>query len=158
MYFYSPLICTRVAAYILMFRAVEEMHIDVGSLGRVHIPEGFYAYVGSARRGLRHRLMRHMTQTAHPHWHIDYLWPREVTGFYVVMKNAEYEIAQHLCRRLEYIKGFGSTDSPAESHLFHSREYSTLDQEVLGAISGMEYIRATPEEVLSGTAPFLNHS
>ncbi len=48
----------------------------VGSLGPVEFARGWYAYVGSARRGRSARVARHMRQAKPLRWHADYLLAR----------------------------------------------------------------------------------
>lgn len=38
---------------------------------------GLYLYVGSAKRGLDHRLARHLRKVKHLRWHVDYLTTRD---------------------------------------------------------------------------------
>ncbi len=47
--------------------------LEVGRLGRMHLPAGWYIYIGSALGGLGARLRRHARQEKRPHWHIDRL-------------------------------------------------------------------------------------
>ncbi len=62
-------------AYLLQFRLEEPLELDAGRLGRVLLPAGWLAYVGSAMGpgGLRRRLERHLRRDKRLHWHIDYL-------------------------------------------------------------------------------------
>jgi Uri superfamily endonuclease len=62
-------------AYVLLLDINTPLEFIAGSLGRVTLLPGCYAYVGSARGpgGLRARLARHSHPTKKLHWHIDYL-------------------------------------------------------------------------------------
>ncbi len=48
--------------------------VEVGSLGTVAVGRGWYAYVGSARRGRGARVARHLRAAKQRHWHADYLF------------------------------------------------------------------------------------
>ena len=74
--------------YIELSRSVE---IIIGKLGSFVLKKGSYVYTGSAKRGLRARLSRHLSADKNSYWHIDYLlsdpsviikdiktWPYEV--------------------------------------------------------------------------------
>jgi len=50
--------------------------IAVGSLGPVTFDRGWYAYVGSARRGRDARVARHRRADKPLRWHADYLFAR----------------------------------------------------------------------------------
>jgi len=50
------------------------LRLRVGALGELTFEPGYYAYVGSARRGLAPRLRRHLRRKAKKmRWHVDYL-------------------------------------------------------------------------------------
>ena len=61
--------------YVLLIDVTDPLELTVGKLGRVGLPPGRYAYVGSAHGpgGLRGRLARHVRRDRHRYWHIDYL-------------------------------------------------------------------------------------
>jgi Uri superfamily endonuclease len=52
-----------------------DITLTVGALGRCTFPTGWYAYTGSARRGMAARLRRHSDpqSTKRLRWHVDYL-------------------------------------------------------------------------------------
>ncbi|NOX61498.1 MAG: GIY-YIG nuclease family protein [Chloroflexi bacterium] len=64
--------------YVLLFYLPRAMEIEAGRLGRVTLPAGWLAYVGSAHGpgGLRARLARHFRREKRIHWHIDALTTR----------------------------------------------------------------------------------
>ena len=59
--------------YILLIAVERALTLSVGRLGPIPFPPGYYLYVGSALRGLRARLSRHMRKEKRVHWHIDLL-------------------------------------------------------------------------------------
>ena len=59
--------------YLLLLDVPLSVTVRVGALGELPFPAGRYAYVGSARRGLRARLARHARREKPLRWHVDYL-------------------------------------------------------------------------------------
>lgn len=111
--------------YALLLMLPEEAGASVGRLGSFMFPQGYYVYLGSARRGLRARIGRHMRDEKARHWHIDY-FPRRAR-----MIEIWYALSQE---RLECgwasalralpgasppVPGFGSADCRCSSHLIH---------------------------------------
>jgi endonuclease-3 len=110
--------------YVLRFAFERPATVDVGALGRVDVPGGDYAYVGSAfgpggfARVDRHR--RHLAGDDDTvHWHIDALTTRpEATLVGVVLcpgRDVECAVAARLPSGP--IDGFGSSDCRCRSHL-----------------------------------------
>ena len=109
--------------YLAVFHLAGRRTIQVGRLGRFDFPAGFYFYVGSAQRNLPARLARHARRRKPRRWHIDYLaahatmvgawsWPAD--------RAMETELARALSERYATpARGFGASDSPARTHLFH---------------------------------------
>jgi len=56
-------------SYVLLIQLPEEQTITIGSLKAIHLPGGYYAYVGSAMSGLKSRLSYHLKGSKNPHWH-----------------------------------------------------------------------------------------
>ena len=112
-------------AYILEFRIDEPVRITVGKLGTFRLGTGWYYYVGSARNGLRGRLLRHILGPGKLHWHIDYLTriqPPERLWLVVTGCCVEPSMAEILGGKCtSAIARFGCSDSPAATtHLFFS--------------------------------------
>jgi Uri superfamily endonuclease len=63
--------------YVLLLRLKKSVTIRVGALGEREFPAGWYAYTGSARRGLAARVARHMASEKPLRWHIDHLTTAE---------------------------------------------------------------------------------
>jgi len=107
--------------YVLVLK-VPRVTLKVGSLGELEF-EGWYAYVGSNQGG--GRIERHLRKGKKKKWHIDYL--TEVGEVMMVLtlsggKFFEEELASHLARKFEFVRGFGSSDSSAPGHLFRFSE------------------------------------
>lgn len=121
-------------SYVLLMRLGESRDIETGRLGGVHFIKGYYAYAGSAVRGIKARVGRHLREDKKRHWHIDYLLERaEIIGIFVGDK-PECSIAGHLESRFDLIKGFGSSDCRCRSHLFFCPDEDELRTGINGAI------------------------
>jgi sugar fermentation stimulation protein A len=59
--------------YLLLLRLAAPTELQVGRLGRLELPPGWYVYIGSALGGLGPRLRRHARRGKVLHWHVDAL-------------------------------------------------------------------------------------
>ena len=66
----------RNALYVVATRVPRRLEITVGALGPVTFERGWYAYVGSARRGRDARVARHFRREKPLRWHADYLFTK----------------------------------------------------------------------------------
>ncbi len=113
--------------YVFFCSAETNALLDIGSLGRVRLRPGFYAYVGSAlgAGGLRARLAHHFHVTETPRWHIDYLRRRtriERVWYSYGSKRREHQWAAAMGAVLDGsvpVARFGSSDCQCASHLFY---------------------------------------
>jgi Uri superfamily endonuclease len=60
--------------YVVLTYVPRRTTVTVGSLGPVSFERGWYAYVGSAARGRRARVARHLAADKPLRWHADYLF------------------------------------------------------------------------------------
>ena len=111
--------------YALVLALDEETTLAIGKLGLFAFPPGHYLYVGSALRGLRSRIGRHLLTGKSPRWHIDYLRQRGkmVEVWYAAsparLECAWYETASHMPGAYCPVVGFGSSDCHCPSHLVY---------------------------------------
>lgn len=113
--------------YILVLHLEAPTRLTVGKLGAFDFAAGWYAYVGSAfgSGGLRGRLKHHLTETAKPHWHIDYL--RTATTVRDVWFLTSETRHEHIwSSRLQSLPGaavpvprFGASDCKCAAHLIY---------------------------------------
>jgi sugar fermentation stimulation protein A len=115
--------------YLLVMRreGPQSVRVRVGALGEIELNPGYYVYVGSGMGALEPRIRRHMSTRKKQYWHIDYVTPQHLkpVRYYLIRRNDRIESA--LADRLRSIAshriaGFGASDSPADSHLFHFSE------------------------------------
>jgi sugar fermentation stimulation protein A len=108
--------------YMVVMRVAEDQYIDTGSLGEIFFREGFYIYVGSARKNLRSRMERHKRKRKRLHWHIDYLLQAARVETVIPVRTAE-DLECELARKISALShwsvpGFGCSDCKCSSHLF----------------------------------------
>ncbi len=108
--------------YILVLHITEGRVLDVGGLGQVRFPQGFYLYAGSAKRNLRKRIERHLRRRKTLHWHIDYLRACADATEAIPIRSGddlEHELATALGGIADWaIPSFGSSDCDCPTHLF----------------------------------------
>ncbi|MDL1955675.1 MAG: GIY-YIG nuclease family protein [Candidatus Desulfofervidus auxilii] len=124
--------------YALILRAEEKRFIVVGNRGGYLIKPGFYAYIGSAQRGLAIRLKRHLNLKKKKHWHIDYLldYTQPIAVIVsITSKRIECQVAQSLLPLLSFLPGFGVSDCRCKSHLYYHPSLKVLEKEVMKAFS-----------------------
>jgi Uncharacterized conserved protein len=111
--------------YTLLLHRHGDGPVEVGALGPLQVPAGWYAYTGSAlgpggfARVDRHRAVASGENDAR-HWHIDYLLGDDATVETVVTSAADIEcaVAQELADGASRaIAGFGCSDCPCGTHL-----------------------------------------
>jgi len=109
--------------YLLLIEVTSPVRLRVGRLGDLTFGGGIYAYVGSARRGLRPRIERHLRGGKRLFWHIDYLLSSasvSIGEVWVSTEMGECELAGSLAGSglfRFYGGGFGSSDCRCPSHL-----------------------------------------
>ncbi len=96
--------------------------VAVGSLGRVVFDRGWYAYVGSAERARRARVVRHLAPAKPLRWHADYLFAVAPArrAWLVDTRASECELADGLARLPAAERRpprFGSGDCACAGHL-----------------------------------------
>lgn len=140
--------------YSIILYLPQDLKIEVGSLGTLRFPEGYYSYTGSARGpGGLARVKRHREvltgERKTRRWHIDYLLPHCRFVDVVATKtdqDLECEIASEIAERLRSIKGFGCTDCRCKSHLHHCGDETEMMQAV-------RLTHASAEEMLKKRGP-----
>lgn len=118
-------------AYILYLDVKRPLTLYVGSLKTIFLPQGRYAYIGSARAGVEGRIRRHKRlaeKKAGPrHWHIDYLLAHpqvQLASEAAITGGSECDISHQIASRKGTaipVPKFGSTDcrKKCRAHLYH---------------------------------------
>ena len=114
-------------AYILLQRLPARVRLEIGRLGEIDFPKGYYAYVGSALNNLEKRIARHRLIEKPRHWHIDYLRPhaRWIAAWRFESRDRlECRLNNRLMNSPEGrpVPRFGSSDCKCRSHLHYFRE------------------------------------
>ncbi|HNR65750.1 MAG TPA: GIY-YIG nuclease family protein [Atribacterota bacterium] len=113
------------STYLLLIYVCKFHHLLVGKLGRVKFDPGYYIYLGSAKKSIQKRLLRHLKVQKNKFWHIDYLLSSltsvKVVNIWVSKKSCECAISQEILKSGIAViiqKGFGSSDCRCPAHLF----------------------------------------
>ena len=125
-------------SYVLLIKLPEEQTVTIGSLKVIHLPGGYYAYVGSAMSGLKSRLSHHLKGNKKPHWHIDYLLQKASISGRILCETGdrvECTIAKAISHQFDSIPGFGCSDCRCRSHLFFSTEERQMKSKVMSNIN-----------------------
>ncbi|NKE72810.1 DUF123 domain-containing protein [Candidatus Manganitrophus noduliformans] len=123
--------------YHLLLRLPRKIQIRVGALDRKIFPSGYYIYTGSARRGLSHRLGRHLRRRKKRHWHIDFLTtvaPLKQILIDVSDRFTECQAHQTIMNAPGaevIVAGFGSSDCRCRSHLAYFKKRPPLREAAL---------------------------
>ena len=114
-------------AYLLWLSPQREGTVVIGKLGTLSLQAGVYAYVGSAMGpgGIAARVGHHLHIATRPRWHVDYLRAvcRVVSVWYAVtderVEHRWVEAVAGLPGAEPAMRGFGASDHPGATHLFH---------------------------------------
>lgn len=107
-------------SYCLYIRVLRPCRIRAGRLVAVWLPAGWYVYTGSARRGLRARLERHLRRDKPRRWHVDWLLTRAAAEVAHVVVDTRPECRLNRAAGGSVpVAGFGASDCRAGcgSHL-----------------------------------------
>lgn len=108
--------------YAIYLEVPETVSLQIGKLGMFEFPKGTYIYVGSAKRTIKNRILRHIKKEKPLRWHFDYLRPYgEITSIETFNDQIdECSLANRIKKNvqaIEIVKGFGSSDCKCKSHL-----------------------------------------
>ena len=130
--------------YVLIFELKKCGSYNIGKLGILDFPAGYYCYIGSALNSLEARIERHLRQEKKLHWHIDYLLKEAavVSVVYTEINKGlrvrqtlreECRLARHFLSYFDHIKSFGSSDCRCPSHLVYSKKEPILTRQIAEA-------------------------
>ena len=109
-------------SYLLLLRLRRNRVLEVGKLGKLRLPKGYYIYVGSAMTNLSKRIARHRRARKRLHWHIDRL-TKEAEWVDALAIRASHRLECDLAEAVSRVSdrsvpGFGCSDCGCPSHLF----------------------------------------
>ena len=131
--------------YVLFLKLAAPTTLRIGALGTFTLTAGTYLYTGSARRGLRARVTRHLAPEKALRWHMDYLttapgtspvgavlFPVSCSGGDGERTFGECELnrrAGALAGWMAPVPGFGASDCRAGcvAHLWYTGRHLSLD-------------------------------
>ena len=118
--------------YLLVIYLPQDKKIKIGNLEEIYFKEGYYVYIGSAKRGLSKRIERHKRKSKKLHWHIDYILQKaKILNDIPIITNFKREcflVEKILQISDNFIQKFGSSDCSCISHLFYFK-YNPLTNE-----------------------------
>ncbi len=126
-------------SYILLIFLPKEVRIQIGSLGLLTFPNGYYLYVGSAMGSnssttLENRVKRHLSESNNKKlfWHIDYFLASDISviiKIYLIpsLIRLECVLAGEILSVCDnYIKDFGSSDCLCSSHMLYFKDLQEI--------------------------------
>ena len=125
--------------YILLITLDKARNIRIGKRGGEYFPSGYYAYIGSARRGLKKRVQRHLRKKKKLHWHVDYLLEfaevKRVYEFGLEENSGRSSLTEcELAARVSELPGasllhtrFGASDCRCPGHLYYFKKSPDKD-------------------------------
>ncbi|MBC7187975.1 MAG: GIY-YIG nuclease family protein [Calditrichaeota bacterium] len=124
--------------YVLVVQLGHSFAGVIGKLGWCRLQQGYYLYVGSARRGIGQRVARHIRHKKVRRWHIDYLTTATaatVVGALLSAERGECALQKFLRERgcQPVLPGFGASDcsSGCESHLLRLNDQHSFLADLL---------------------------
>ena len=127
-------------SYILLIELKENMIIKIGKLRDIRFKKGFYAYIGSALKGLEQRINRHFRSNKKKYWHIDYLlnYGKIVNVFYNESNiKEECNFVKKFEKNLIFIPNFGCSDCKCKSHLFYGSKIQIIN--IINSLEMFQY-------------------
>ena len=128
-------------SYILLVFLSDERRIQIGSMGLLTFPKGYYLYIGSAMgsnssTSLENRVKRHISESnlKKLFWHIDYLLASNISvliKLYLIpsLIRLECVLAGEILSVCDnYIKDFGSSDCFCSSHLMYFNDFKEIER------------------------------
>ncbi|WP_428908435.1 GIY-YIG nuclease family protein [Niallia sp. Krafla_26] len=113
--------------YSIYLQLEHDYNITVGKLGECFFKRGTYIYIGSAKKYIMKRILRHKEIHKKLHWHFDYLRPYGMITKIITYDDRldECALAENIRKKEDGmfpIKGFGSSDCRCPSHLVYVNE------------------------------------
>jgi sugar fermentation stimulation protein A len=144
---YSSLAGQDRGSYLVTLELTDPVSVNVGALGTLEFEAGWYAYAGSAQRGLSSRMARHLRKSRKArHWHLDYLTPH-ATGMEAWAVASERNLECEMAKALgdiggRAVPGFGSSDCGCPSHLFRLPAAPRTDPEFIALMLRFRHVVA----------------
>lgn len=114
--------------YLLNIYLDKQKCIKVGKLGTFRFKNGYYVYVGSAKRNMAKRIARHLRKKKKKFWHIDYLLQYAEVKKVWTSDFPEERTAEFLAEKMTAsVLGFGASDKKSKTHLFYCKSTITTN-------------------------------
>ncbi len=111
-------------SYFLVLENKNNQQVEIGKLGKIDFPPGYYVYVGSGMTNLAKRIKHHQRKKKRFHYHIDYLTPGKMKLKKSFLVRSTDRLESDIALQVESvcdqaIKKFGASDTRETSHLFY---------------------------------------
>ena len=125
--------------YILNMNLSKVTVINVGRLGAIKFPRGYYLYIGSAMSGFAGRINRHLKRKKTRRWHIDYLLEAVEILWVDLYETDSHEDECRLSAAIGELpgakivaRGFGASDCKCRTHLYWFETLPSFRPEIPG--------------------------
>ncbi len=115
--------------YVLIIKNDRALSLRIGRALFCIFPPGRYIYIGSAKKNLKKRVLRHFSKDKKFHWHIDYFLVHAKIEKVYIGPLEEKRLVSLIIEKLGPkipCPGFGASDSPHPAHLFFIEDEKTL--------------------------------
>ena len=104
--------------YFLVLHIEDEQDVTIGAQGTIHVPQGYYVYVGAAQEELTKRMNYHRRTRKQKHWAIDYI--REVSTVTGVLPiRSSEDLREMAAKRMKEISDW-TVDDFKDGHISYS--------------------------------------
>ncbi len=124
--------------YLILLYNSRKQKIEVGKLGEVDFPKGYYLYIGSSKINVFKRIAYHKRKKINKHWHLDYITENlKITADIPLINCNKSEC--FITSTLETFDGkrvtnFGSSDCDCYSHLLYFKKNPLHNDELWSQI------------------------
>ncbi len=128
------------ATYALLIEYPGNRAVMVGAKGLIEVAAGAYLYVGSAKKGWKKRVGRHLSREKKRRWHIDHLLAPpgvSIREVWLTADNIECTVAAHFVRSItgtNPFAGIGSSDCRCRCHFFRLEKGFSPARQRLGEL------------------------
>jgi Uri superfamily endonuclease len=138
-------------AYVLIIDLLENLTINLKSLGTLPFEKGTWIYIGSAMgqgsTSLENRIARHFRKEKTIHWHIDHLLNSDSKIRYSIWSESYETVECDIAKSIEQMenifpgpKGFGASDCKRKcfTHLYNSKIENNLEENIQGVFKKLK--------------------
>ena len=161
---YSPYLLEKIkdkvpasGIYLLVLHLTRDSRLLMGGRGLINFPQGYYLYVGRAKKNLLSRLKHHLVQPTKPHWHIDYFRAKaQLKGIWLTNQTLAEDLPTAECTLAEKLRSYSATHLPQLTKLGssdcgcpgHFIYWGKNYRKISSFLSRANYLRRIDDELL----------